>query len=318
VTLILTCITERFCVQASDRRLTNLKGEVSEEVANKATLLCHFASFAYTGLARISSTEMTDQLLMRCLATPRMKSLELFEQLRREASRSIRQLPLRASQEQRRVIRRTSFVGGGFLGARRPEDLGLEPSPDNLHPFLCVVSNAQDLTESWRPEADREFSLNVGFLKLPDAYMLHVAGQPLHEGERSALERTIRSCVRLQVHPEAIARLLTRTIRDVSARNLSVGPNVMCTFVRREAVESGNMTFTGGPIPLVRDVQSESSYFRSLRGAEHPPDWIFSPADPENPIHFGPNIACDGTQIAGVFAGPSSLTRESAPRPPLS
>ncbi len=33
-------------------------------------MLCRFATFAYTGLARCSITEPTDELLLRCLAVP--------------------------------------------------------------------------------------------------------------------------------------------------------------------------------------------------------------------------------------------------------
>src|SRR6266571_1090657 len=156
MTLLLTCVTPQFAVQASDRRLTHLDGSVTEEIANKATMLCRFASFAYTGLARCSVTEPTDELLLRCLAAPNVPINGLLDGLAKQAARAIRGLPLRVAPEQRRAVRCTSFVGAGFLGIRNPERFGRPPSSDELHPFLAVVSNAQDLTEQWRAAADQE------------------------------------------------------------------------------------------------------------------------------------------------------------------
>lgn len=68
LTLLLTCVTQRFTVQASDRRLTKLDGTLAEERANRATLLAYYGSFAYTGLAVSSRTETTDEMLLRALA----------------------------------------------------------------------------------------------------------------------------------------------------------------------------------------------------------------------------------------------------------
>jgi hypothetical protein len=90
VTLLLTCVTPRFVVQASDRRLMYLDGSAPEEIANKATMLCRFAAFAHTGLARCSITEPTDELLLRCLAVPKVPISGLLDGLARQAARAIR------------------------------------------------------------------------------------------------------------------------------------------------------------------------------------------------------------------------------------
>ena len=116
MTLLLTCVTDRFAVQASDRRLTMLNGDVDEDQANKATMLCRQATFAYTGLSRCSVPERTDELLMRCLSRQQVNFDQLLGGLAREAAQGIRSLPLAVRPSLRRVVRRTSFVGGGFVG----------------------------------------------------------------------------------------------------------------------------------------------------------------------------------------------------------
>lgn len=307
MTLLLTCVTHRFSVQASDRRLTDTRGSVVEELANKATLLCNFASFAYTGLARCSVVERTDQLLMRSLAEPGAQVAGLIEKLRVEATRAMRQVPLRASPADRLVIRRTSFVGCGFVTLRNlPVAFSLESTPDGLYPFLAVVSNAQDLTESWRAVADREFAAHIDFVELSGDFRLHVAGQQLLKDERIELQRAIRHCLVRVKHPEPIARLLSHAIRRVSLRNRAVGPNVMCTIVRRADATQWEGRVSSAPMPIVAETQNEASYFRRTRDGPSP-KWIFSPADPAQLVHYGPNVACNGLQMTGLRFGPSSI-----------
>jgi hypothetical protein len=246
VTLLLTCVTPRFAVQASDRRLTLWGGGVGEELANKATMLCRHATFAYTGLAQCSVRERTDELLLRCLARP-IAINDLLAGLAAEAAQGIRNLPLPGvARDQRRTVRRTSFVGAGFR-VKNPSQFGRPRSADELHPFLAVVSNAQDLREEWRPEADQQFSVKIGYLYEDEGeqFILHAAGQSFTGADRIMLARAIgRSLSRIS-HPQSIARLLARAVRGVAARNQYVGPNVMCTMVRRDEALSPSVTFGG-------------------------------------------------------------------------
>ncbi len=316
MTLLLTCVTPRFTVQASDRRLTDLDGQPVDELANKATLLCRFASFAYTGLARSSRVERTHELLMRSLAAPDQKISALTENLRSEATQAMRQVPLPSLKPSERLVaRRTSFVGCGFVGMHNPERFGRQPTKDQLHPFLAVISNAQDLSESWRPVADQEYTQYIEYLSPSSAFKLHVAGQELLRDERVKLERAIARCLPRVNHPESVARLLVRAVRRVSERNCLVGPDVMCLLVRRANVGpwGGTEILHGGPVPLVDEARNEASYFRRMLD-DSPSMWIFSPADPSDPLHYGPNFACDGIEIAGTLAGPKPLVDKSSAR----
>jgi hypothetical protein len=313
VTLLLTCITPRFVVQASDRRLTLPGGGVYEEIANKATMLCKHAVFAYTGLARCSVREKTDELLLRCLAQVQPINTVLAG-LATEAARGIRNLPLPSlSADRRRVVRRTSFVGAGYLAVRTPGQRG-RPSVADLRPFLAVVSNAQDLREEWRSEADQQFAVHIGYLDDRDRFLLHAAGQPFMDAGRITLTRSIRKALERTDHPQTVARLLARAIRTVAASNSYVGPNVMCTMVRRADVLSPAGMFHGAMIPLPGSgLQAEANYFRWPRGQQDSAQWIYSPGDPEALQHYGPNYTCNGLRVASVQFGPSPLPM--LPRP---
>ncbi len=119
MTLLLTCLTDRFVIQASDRLLTHTDGSVAEEKANKATIVGNQAIFAYTGLSLCSVTEGTDALLARCFARYDKFDRQLAY-LAKEAAQSIRSLPLPGVlPAKRRIVRRTSFVGGGYLAIKK-------------------------------------------------------------------------------------------------------------------------------------------------------------------------------------------------------
>jgi hypothetical protein len=83
-------------------------------------------------------------------------------------------------------------LSGYYVNAVR---LHVHGGADNLHPFLAVVSNAQGITEGWRPEADQEFSINLKLLEQDELFGLHAAGQPFEGSDRLELERIIRRCI---------------------------------------------------------------------------------------------------------------------------
>lgn len=313
VTLLLTCVTHRFVVQASDRRLTLTNGDIHEEIANKATLLGNHATFAYTGLSKCSISEPTDLLLLRSLAEPGVPILQQLRNLGEDAGRSIRNLPLPGVRpSDRGWVRRTSFVGGGFFGLRHPERFGRRPSVDNLHPSIAVVSNAQGISEKWRDVADREFSVNIMSLEQDREFGLHAAGVPFGGSTRKELHRAIRRCIARSAHPETVARLLARAIREVSQEDRRVGPNVMCTLVHRERVLQSPIEYHSGAIPASQSQKHrpEADYFRILR--DNYAQYIYSPGNPADLVYYGPNWTANGLMIQGPIFGPTELVSRLA------
>ena len=92
-----------------------------------------------------------------------------------------------------------------------------------------------------------------------------MAGQPVPEEIRVPLERLIGECLRRDLMPEAVARLLARANREVSATNSAVGPNVMCTFVHRREVKAqpSSWLFTKEPAQLALNRKLGLSYANS-------------------------------------------------------
>ena len=311
MTLLLTCITHRFVVQASDRRLTLPNGSIHEELANKATLLGNHATFAYTGLAKCSVNESTDALMLRILSQPGIPILKQLSNLGQEAAKSIRNLSLPGRPSDRGWIRRTSFVGGGFIGLHHPERFGRRPSVDNLHPTLVVVSNAQGISEEWRDIADREFAISLMSLEQDQEFGLHAAGAHFGGEIRTRLNRDIRRCIARSERPEPLARLLARAIRQVSQRNRRVGPNVMCTLVHRERALINTTEYHSGAFPVNRTESAppEADYFKILR--QNDAQFIYSPGNPEDLIFYGPNWASpSGLAIQGPIFGPTELVEK--------
>ena len=185
-----------------------------------------------------------------------------------------------------------------------------------MHPFLAVISNAQDLTEQWRPEADQNFSVHMRYLGDEERFILYAAGQPFTGIVRAELEREIRKCLSRIQHPESLARLMARAVRLVAASNPLVGPNVMCTMVRRASVASQTNRFVGGLMPLTAQrVVDEADYFKWVING---PDagfgqWIYSPGDPQALLHYGPNYTCNGLRLAGMRFGPDPLPPDQGP-----
>jgi hypothetical protein len=312
VTLLLTCVTHRFVVQASDRRLTLINGDIHEEIANKALLLGNHATFAYTGLSKCSITESTDLLLLRSLAEP-APIIQQLGNLGKNAGRSIRHLPLPGVRpSDRGRVRRTSFVGGGFFGLHHPELFGRRPSVDNLHPSIAVVSNAQGISERWRDVADREFSVSIMSLEHDQEFGLHAAGVSFGGVVRKKLNRAIRSCIARSAHPELVARLLARAIREISKGDRRVGPNVMCTLVHRDRVLQPPAGYSSGAIPASQSqwYRPEADYFRILRG--NYAQYIYSPGNPADLVYYGPNWTANGLMIQGPLFGPSEQVNRLA------
>ena len=239
-----------------------------------------------------------------------------MKNLAAEATRTIGRVRLQGlSPYADRVARRTSFVGCGFTGLHNPAAVGRSTAVDNLHPFLAVVSNAQTLAKGWRPQADPQFGVHAAFLPEDEPFLFHDAGQTVPTVIRNNLMRMIRVCLRRSVHAEAVARLLARAIREVSRTNSRVGPNVMCTFVHREEVKvASTFRFSSGPVPLIKEMMAESSYFERLKDSG-PPRYIYSPGEPDALVHYGPNFASSDVQMKGLMFGPSNLVPTPANPP---
>lgn len=303
--MILTLLSDRYVVQAADRRVTYGDGRVGE-VMNKTVIVGGVGTAAYTGLAFIDGNSPTDMLLMNSLAQSFKNRENALARLAHDAERAVRMnRALPPNGEERAQIARTTFVLGYF---REP---GVSPGPS-----LVVVSNAQsDFSEAWQPTAAKKFGVVTGDLPQRQTF-LHVAGQPLPPPIRARLARQTREIVRRGNGPEPAARLLARAIQDVSSINPSVGSNVTCVLVRNmpppAPTASGEFAISMlGPVPLGEHALREANFFGSPRGdiQEEQITSIFLPDARDPEIAFGPSYVSPDIQMHSPVMGPEYMSQ---------
>ncbi len=324
MTLILTCVTPQYVVQVSDRRLTRVSdGKVVENPQNKTLFVCGYATYAFTGLSMMGRTP-TDLWLMDHLAGKEDPLVEL-DATAEAATQLLRHQTFgAASPQQRRAWRRVAFVGGGFVGLRRPERFNRSDSADRLHPFLAVVSNFYSPPDTWLPEADVRCGLTFQFLPENENMLFLAAGFQPTKGHMGRLRRDVRRCLIHSKSPWPVARVLARGVREVADQSSLVGRNLMCMLLPRPK-RPGDLSPSGGRI-AVNDAPplDETEVFSP---GPSPPDqslpekyWVYWPNDPSAFPYYGPNLACGGHYIGGSRLSPAELTdqeaSELAPGPP--
>jgi hypothetical protein len=222
MTLVLTCLTSEYIVQASDRRLTLPDGRLYDDDTNKAVFYCGRVAVAYTGLAYIDGRE-TAEWIGNC-----MKDAEHAELAMNEVAR-----------------RAQSVLGGGSSPARHFAAVaagwatlrGEAP----LRPYVCTASNFMNDAGEWEDHASDRVRLRTEFLGEPNSHLFHVAGQNLTRAEVARVARLIRKAIeRRSASPRPLARVLGGTVREVAngndARAARVGKGMIIQALSREAL----------------------------------------------------------------------------------
>ena len=231
MTMILTCLTKDFIVQASDRRLTYWrKGKFiyAEDDRNKALIYENHTVFAYTGLAILENQQFAIDWAAEHLA--QLTSLrDAIGYLCESAARLMETLPFSSySDDQRRL----AFIGAGFINC-------VEATRTTRRPGYLIISNFMNREGETQPPPYNTFN---AYLNLPlpldtSTFKLFRAGQQLPEDREKQLDRTLRRYFQKRqstILPETIGRLLTHAIQETAGTNKMVGKNVICTFVPRE------------------------------------------------------------------------------------
>ncbi len=231
MTMILTCLTKDFIVQASDRRLTYRRGRkilYKEDDRNKALIYENHTVFAYTGLATLSNQKFAIDWAAELLAQPATLQ-DAMVYLCESATRLLETHPFSGySDEQRRL----GFVGAGFIN-------WVEATKTVRRPGYFIISNFMNHEGEPQPPPYNKFRTYFN-LPLPydePTFKLFRAGQLLPgDGEKQLNRRLRRYFQKKQntVRPETIGWLLTRTIQEAATTNKAVGKNIICTFVPRE------------------------------------------------------------------------------------
>jgi hypothetical protein len=238
MTMILTCLTNEFIVQASERRLTYRQGKkilYKEDDRNKALFYDNHTMFAYTGVATLSNQKFAIDWAAELLAQP-TNLQDAMAYLCESATRLMKTRPFSGYPDDQR---RLGFVGAGFIN-------WVEAGETVRRPAYFIISNFMNHEGAQQPPPYNRFRAYFNY-PLPygePTFKLFRAGQPLEENGEKQLNRILRRCFQKRqgkVRPETIGRFLTRAIQETAAINKKVGKNVICTFVPREYREdAGN------------------------------------------------------------------------------
>lgn len=225
MTLILSCVTEEFAVQVSDRCLSDLRtGKAIEQEANKAVFLSNRVAFAFTGLAEIEG-KPADVWLRDVLASHESIS-DGVQLIVDESTRAFAGMPGSAA------AKRQAFVGIGW--ARFP-DRG-----DDLLPFGVTITNA--LTQDgWLSEAQPEFVGDVRIL-VGDAPFLWTDVGGLPPDRKAKLNRAIRKQVDRGLSAATLAELFIRETRAMADINPRIGRGLMVSSIPKSVTETHDLT----------------------------------------------------------------------------
>ena len=310
MTLVISCVTPAYAVQASDRRVSLADGSGFEDRANKAVFLWWNTTWAYTGLAELDGRR-TDQWLVERFERATPSLTQTFLDIAADARRAVRQMrfPRSMTAQERAEARRLAFVGCGFTR--------FGPRSSTMTGFLCIISNFHVPPGRWAARATRDFSVWLHPLRPELPFAVITAGAQLTRRRRVELVRDLRVAVAHGVGPHAVARLMTRAIRQRSAIDPQVGTNVLCGITTPQPRPTGP-TLSLGPQAVPLSPSQEADWFRSVN-FDGSPTWIYSP-DPSggDPVVYGPMYVLPdlGTLGSTVF-GPTADVQRLAPQGPF-
>lgn len=236
MTLILTCISETFVLQVSDRRLSLPNGSVYDDEANKALqygVLC----MAYTGLGELlrMPTDIWATEALRSAANVPDGLRRLAEQATGDMQRYAK---VRRIRKRDRLL---AFVGAGWM-----------VSPRGLAPFAFWIANCVGRRGMWLTSPRAEFRFTAAALPERKTAEVFVAGQLLgrtpagHEAKRNALRGEVGRRLSRGEGPEQVADVLAAAIREVAVSNERVGASVMISCVPAQAVTGDSYAVHGG------------------------------------------------------------------------
>ena len=251
MTLIISCITRDFVVQASDRRVSMPGLRRGDDRANKAIFCCGQSAWAYTGLAQIGR-ERTDEWLVNHFRQ-HDKLQDAMTDMAKRLDGAMSRLP------DRREAKRLAVVGVGFARFRQ---VGHQP-------YLAWISDSLDPPHAWRPRPRTAFAAHIIYLPAGRAFDVATYGQRIPTEQHAVFRRSVQRVLEHRSGPVAVARLATELIQEVATGNHAVGKNIMCMILTAMASRRGTRPYAAFPFlwnPALR-TQTGSACSRITRAS---------------------------------------------------
>lgn len=287
MTLILSQITPDYVIQVSDRRLTRPDGSLFDDDSNKAVLYNDHFAFAYTGLAHTSTGERRDEWLSKVLLEHSQKPFG--DAVKGICSAATTEM---ASNSLAKNHKRSTIVGVGWITNKH--------GASQLLPLYLSISNFQNRRGEWVSEVSDEFTAYAFSLPKGSLHWILAAGQPLDAQIRVQIDRIGQECIRRQVGPSELARLLATGVLTVASFNPAVGSNIMIAAIPRAAVEK--LRTPGLRVTLLGAPMEDTATFLHI------------PANGSEPVRYGPKMVSHGALFSSFEVRP--LPPDYKPEPP--
>jgi hypothetical protein len=224
MTLILSCITEKYAIQVSDRRLTDRDGNLVDDYENKVTQYGNDIAFGFSGAAYIGN-KRTYEWLADVLGSTQEPG-QIFNEIARRATEAFVRIP------SSNPMKRLAIAGVGW---------GKFTNDSPLVGIYVAISNSFERFE-WLSKPKDKFEISGVWLK--DKYLLlPPLGQSVPKRDWDRLNKNIRRCVDHNATPIEIVRLLGQTIRRVAKTNKTISQNLLAVVVPKESVGREEVLF---------------------------------------------------------------------------
>jgi hypothetical protein len=300
MTLVISCLTEEYAIQVSDRRLTNSRGEVVEDNENKAIDWGGQVAFGYTGLARILS-KPTDYWLSEVLLTNTspLGSISLtdaIENARAKATKDFKRINVK-NQEWKRL----TIIGVGWV---QPFDEIKNKKTlfdmNKNRPVICWISNCLDDKGNILSEPNQEFKTKMILVEqFRYDFLLLAIGQQVSADKLILLRHNIARCLKHKgVGPEPVGRFLVETIRSVSKENITVGSSVMVACIPKSSLIRSRIPMPDGSMGYLVFSSKPQRYNRTF---------LYVPDGQDEGVNYGPNFVYGGTWLRGFSESKSEV-----------
>jgi hypothetical protein len=272
MTLILSCLTNEYAIQVSDRRLTNPDGTLFDDNSNKAIFVNGNIIFGYTGLAFLDKGKTrTDEWLLNAFnnaykTCPRASLTTTLEFIAKSATETVKRINTTP------MLKRLALVGVGW-GKLHGQD---------LKPIYVIVSNSHNPEGRWLSQALPKFSVLAFTPPSNLPVMLVSDGQPLKSELRKRVSRLLKRCVKKGLSPKSMTRVLVATVRNVASSNARVGRNLLVSSIPKNSVHIGSTKLIG---------QSPTSNHLTF---------MYVPEDKYSQVQYGPHVFHHGILITEI------------------
>lgn len=285
MTLIIGCVTEKYAIQVSDRRLTGVDGSIVEDNESKAVDWGGQVIFGYTGIARILGKPtdywLSEALLIKMSPQGYISLNEAIESVRSKATRDFKKITVRDKKWKKLTI-----MGVGWIQLF---------DTNEIKPTICIISNCLDDIGNHLDTPEEEFKAKLLIFKqLPDGFIILDIGQGIIPDKVALLKRNIAKVIQHRdISPWPIARLIVETVRDVAEYNHTVGKNVLVASIPKESISNSRIVMHDGTM---------GCYICSSMPEKHDRTFFFFPEGKFDGIRYGPDFVLGRSWLRGFVS----------------